>query len=268
MLLPFALGALSFAQGPADVLAEVERALAGASPVVVRATLSRTQALTWQSHLAEATITIDRARGAFRVDARVRELRGEERHDLTLAKEDGRFFFLDHTRKTFRASDSPALGGLPGRLCLDLARLMPAEPSFLAQKGSPALGTPVTLAGKRCLVLTAETPDGPTAHTWYLAQDDFLPRLWETSRSLGEGDTLKKRFTVQELRTGSAALPVFTVPAAYTLGPDVAWEDPEERSRRSDAGRFVSLADGIDALRAEFNAGKDKVRALGLFAPT
>src|SRR5262245_52529762 len=101
MLLPFVLGALCLAQSPSDVLAEAERALAAASPLRVRATLSRSQTLTWQTHVAEGTVVVDRGRDAFRVDARVRELRSEEERAVTLAKEGARFVFLDHGAKTF-----------------------------------------------------------------------------------------------------------------------------------------------------------------------
>jgi len=268
MLLPFVLGLLCAAQGPADVLAEAERALAAASPLRVRATLSRTQALTWQTHLAEGTAVVDRGRDAFRVDARVRELRSEEQREVTLAKEGRRFVFLDHGTKTFLEGDSPALGGLAGRLCLDLARLTPAEPSYVAQQGAPGLREPIMLGGERCLTLVAKTPDGPTAQTWYLSERDHLPRLWESARDLGEGDTLRKRCTFHEVEPRAAALPPLAVPEGYSPGQAVAWDDPEERGARPTEGGFISLADGIDALRAQFNAQKDKVRVVGLFAPT
>jgi hypothetical protein len=58
------------------------------------------------------------------------------------------------------------------------------------------------------------------------------------------------------------------VPEGYTRGQPVAWDDPEQRGARPTEGGFTSLADGIDALRAQFNAEKGKVRVLGLFAPT
>jgi hypothetical protein len=271
MVLPFALwalGALQTQRNPAEVLAEVDRALAAASPLSVSATLSRTQALTWESHLAEGTVVVDRARGAFRVDARVRELRGAEEREVTLAKEGARFFFLDHGARTFLEGDSPALGGLAGRMCLDLAQLTPSEPSYTAQAGAPALREPLTLAGVRCLALLAKVPDGPTAQTWYVGERDFLPRLWESARDLGEGDSLRKRCTVHSLQPHAPALPAFAVPEGYARGEPVAWSDPEARAARPDAGGFASLLDGIEPLRAQFNAEKGKVRALGLFAPT
>jgi len=267
MLLPFALGILCLAQDPAEVLAEVGKALDAASPLSARVTLARTQALTWQSHVAEATLVVDRARGAFRVDARVRELRGEQDRSVTLAREDGRFFFLDHDRRTWVAGDAPELGGLAGRLCLDLAQLVPAEPSAVARAGAPELREPVALGGERCLVVAAQMPDGPTAQTWYVGADR-LPRLWESTRQLGEGDKLQKRCTLHELKARVPAPPVFVVPAEYVRMEPELWDDPEARARRADAGGFASLADGIEPLRERFNAEKGKVRALGLFAPT
>lgn len=260
--------ALCLIQSAAGALAETERAISGASPLRVTATLSRTQALTWETHLAEGTVVIDRERDAFRVDARVRELRATEEQDVTLAKEGARYLFLDHGRKTYLEGDSPALGGLAGRLCSDLAKLTPVDPAYAAESGSPALRPSLMLAGERCLTIVAKTPDGPTAQTWYLGEKDHLPRLWESARDLGEGDTLRKRFTAHALEVHGAALPPLEVPAGYARGEDVAWDDPEERTARADTGGFVSLADGIEPLRARFNADKGHVRALGLFAPT
>jgi hypothetical protein len=271
MLLPFALlalGALQARRSPAEVLAEVDRALAAASPFSVQATLSRTQALTWRSHVAEGTLVVDRARGAFRVDARVRELRQDGEREITLAREGARFFFLDHGAHTFVEGDTPALGGLAGRMCLDLAQLTPSEPAYTAKQGAPALRESLTVGGERCLTLVAKVPDGPTAQTWYVGERDFLPRLWESARDLGEGDSLSKRCTVHALEPHAPALPPFAVPAGYARGEPEAWSDPEERAARPDAGGFASLVDGIEPLRAQFNAEKGKVRALGLFAPT
>ena len=94
-------------QDPAALLADLERALAQ-GPREIEATLSRTQVLTWESFLAEGTIITDPGRDAFRVDARVRELRTEASRTVTYWHEDARWVFLDHDARTFAVSSTSA----------------------------------------------------------------------------------------------------------------------------------------------------------------
>jgi hypothetical protein len=263
------LAAALVLQDPAAVLADMQEALASASPIEVHATLSRTQALTWESHLAEGTVVADLERGTFRVDAAVRDLRDEVGRDVTLIRADGRYVFLDHAARTRAEGETPLLGGVASRMAYDLARILPAEPAHVADAGAPSLGEPLTLGGVPCRTLLAKTSDGPTAHVWYLASSDGLPRLWETTRELGAGDTLRKRMTIRGIGASpqgpDVALGGY---AGYERREPAAWEDPEARGRDADAGSFTSLADGVGALREAFNADREHVRAIGLFAPS
>jgi hypothetical protein len=255
-------------QDPADLLADSQRALLELAPLSVRATLSRTQALTWESHLIEGTLVLDPARGAFRVDASVRELRTDAKRSVSLLRDGERYLFLNHDAKTYVAGDSPALGALDARLCYDLAQLFPVDPADLAARGEPALREPLLLAGRRCTTLIAKLPDGPLAVTLYLDDEDGLPRLWQSARDLGEGDTLQRRYTVHAIERHVAALPLLAIPEGYEPSTSTGWQDPEAGPKRAKSGSYISLAEDLAPLRERFNREKDRVRVLGLFAPT
>jgi hypothetical protein len=262
------LAAILCAQDPAALLADLQRTLREPPPLAIEATLSRTQALTWESWLAEGTLVVDAAHDAFRVDVTLREPRAETERSITLFRADGGFVFLDHTARTITRGDDPLLAGLGSRMAWDMARVLPVDPGLLLDAGAPRLGEPLALGGVRCRTVLAKTPDGPTAHLWYVAEADGLPRLWETTRELGAGDTLRKRMTIRGIARGSAPTLDAQEHAEYAEIDPVAWVDPEERTRAADGGKFTSLAGGIDELREHFNAAKDRVRAVGLFAPT
>jgi hypothetical protein len=262
------LAAILCAQDPAALLADLQRTLREPPPLAIEATLSRTEALTWESWLAEGTLVVDAAHDAFRVDVTLREPRAETERSITLFRADGGFVFLDHTARTITRGDDPLLAGLGSRMAWDMARVLPVDPGLLLDAGAPRLGEPLALGGVRCRTVLAKTPDGPTAHLWYVAEADGLPRLWETTRELGAGDTLRKRMTFRNVERGAAPALAPDEYAGYAEREPLAWADPEARARAADAGAFTTLAGGVGALRERFNAAKDHVRAVGVFAPS
>ena len=156
-------------------------------------------------------------------------------------------------------------------MALDLGRVTPVPPRTLATEGDVQAREPLLLGGTRCHTLVAKTPDGPTAHVWYLSADDGLPRLWETTHELGGGDGIRKRMTLRRYGARSEGLPALDLQEqfpGYTEVAAEAWSAPEDGARGVDAGLYTSLAPGIDALRERFNADQEHVRAVGMFAPS
>jgi len=249
------------------MLADVRADLRAASPLAITATLSRARSLNWAGYLAEGSVVLDLDSGAFRVDASVREVRAEAERDVTLFFDGDAYTYLDHTDRAVTTGDSPLLGGVASRMAWDLARVLPAEPERLIDAGAK-LGDPLSLAGERCRTILAKTPDGPTAHVWYLAERDGLPRVWETSRELGAGDSLRKRMTVRTIETGAEPTLAPAELEGYERRAAPEWDDPEAHERSADAGAFTTLDEGAPTLRAAFNAAKDRPRAIGLFAPS
>lgn len=258
---------LCLAQDPAAVLSQA-RAAIDAGPVEAKVNLSRSQVLTWESHVAEGTVVLDPSRDALRVDVEVGELRGEQKRRVTLSREGDRYVFVDHGRRIYYEGEGPVLAGLDSRLALDAGQLLPAPPEEVAASGTADLGEPVNLAGVVCLRLDARLADGPTTHRWYLGSADHLPRVWETERDLGRGDSLKKRLTVREIRRRDKGLEPFSIPEGYEQRAPLEWNDPEQRERLEVQSSVTELGPSLEAFREHFNAELGHVRAVGVFAPT
>ncbi|MEM7305713.1 MAG: hypothetical protein AAF682_03530 [Planctomycetota bacterium] len=229
--------------------------------------LVRAQVLTWTSHTARGTVALDPGADAFRVDVSVEQARVDGSRRITLMREGERYVFVDHDARTWTEGAEPGIGGLPSRLAYDMAQLFPAAPSELLA-AEPGLGEPTKLGERDCETVTAQLPEGPTAHVWHVDSADRLPRLWRTKRDLGGGDTIDKQLTVRTLARRAEPLPAAQAPADYARAEPVDWQDPEDADKAQAEGVFTELEGSVEPVREHFNSLKKHVRALGLFAPT
>ena len=263
-----------------DARATLEQAAAAraeATRVRYEALFVETNALEWRSWAVEGTVYRRKSESAlgrrFRIEAEIRELRGEDRRRVLLVRNGERYVFVDHEARTYTRGDEALIGGEAGRLAYELLALFPEAPEEILAKGQPVLRGTGSMGGEPCRVVVASMPDGPTAHTWHVSARDGLPRLWETERAIGAGDSLLRRFTVRNLEpiaTDENFPPqIFTcaIPEGYRVTEPVPHEPPAAASVSKRAA-LTTLADSLNPLREHFNAERGHTRVLGLFAPT
>ncbi len=273
--------ALALLLAPQDdaraVLEQSAAARAAAARGRYDASFVESNALEWRSWAVDGTVfwrDHENDLGKrFRIEAEIRELRGEDRRRVLLVRNGKRYVFVDHKARTYTRGDVPLIGGEPSRLAYELLTLFPAEPTKIASAGKPSLRGNESMGAEPCRVVVASTPDGPTDHTWYLSARDGLPRLWETRRPIGEGDSLHRRFTIKklELIASDDDYPPETfvsgIPEGYRLVEPVPYVPPTPAAAR-EVTAPTTLVESLQPLREHFNAERGHTRVLCLFAPT
>ena len=190
-----------------------------------------------------------------------------------------RWLFVDEKSKSFARGRDRAVGGQAGREALHLVAAELSDPQRLLRAVKSATIRHegfTTFSGSRCHKIFIESKDGAQRATWYISADGLLPLLIERTGDAKELNHINSRLTLMEVRVnpplqGESFQPIPPQgfrELAHLSSPVERTAGAAEAKGPRPAPELVSLAPSGAPLIDWFNHNRDKLRVIGLFAPS